>query len=103
METSWRAETFVIDRAFRDVSNLKISDLYKSPFGQKVLLKSSFLMKIRVFRRGFSQDVSLFEGWFLYFGSTICGLQPHEKISVGSLKKFSSGNPLLKTFIEIPH
>jgi hypothetical protein len=43
----------MIDRALRDVSNLKISDLYESPFGPKVLLKSSFLMKIRVFRRGF--------------------------------------------------
>jgi hypothetical protein len=43
----------MIDRALKDVSNLKISDLYEAPFGQKIPLKSRFLMKIRVFRRDF--------------------------------------------------
>jgi hypothetical protein len=57
----------MIDRTPRDVSNLKISDLYKPPFGQKIHLKSRFLMKISVFRKDFLSGNQLVYGLLFIF------------------------------------
>ncbi len=60
-----------------------MSAIYTFSFGPHDPHKNKFLTKIEGFEMAISQKMAYSENGHIEAESTLCGLQPHEKINVG--------------------
>jgi hypothetical protein len=79
-----RLEIFIADIVFIHVCNVEISSFYIFSFGPHDPYENSFLWKSGCFEMAISQEMASSESGHMGAESTLCGLQTHAKINVGS-------------------